>query len=220
MEKEYHPFINGPNNKNKDALEEKTGARINVPPLSVPKNEIVVAGEKEGVRQAVASIMKIYEEKVRHRSLQPEWPVVLCRASPILAVVRGQKSYSHICFRCSVSWSEKASELSYREFLLQKKKCQTVSVEVRKSQHKYVIGSRGSNLNEILETTGVSVEVPPLDSLSETITLRGEQDKLGPALTMVYSKVNIQPCAIAIYAATAMAHQTFRGDTFFRRTAS
>ena len=73
--------------------------------------------------------------------------------------------------------------------VLQKKKCQTVSVEVRKSQHKYVIGPKGTNLNEILESTGVSVEVPTLDSLSETITLRGVQDKLGPALTMVYSKV-------------------------------
>lgn len=62
-------------------------------------------------------------------------------------------------------------------------------MEVRKSQHKYVIGPKGTNLNEILEATGVSVEVPALDSLSETITLRGEQDKLGPALTMVYSKV-------------------------------
>jgi polyribonucleotide nucleotidyltransferase len=70
-------------------------------------------------------------------------------------------------------------------------RCQTVSVEVRKSQHKYVIGPRGSNLSEILAETGVSVEVPPLDSGSETITLRGEQDKLGPALTLVYSKVRL-----------------------------
>ncbi len=62
-------------------------------------------------------------------------------------------------------------------------------MEVRKSQHKYVIGPRGSNLNEILATTGVSVEVPALDNPSETITLRGEQEKLGPALTEVYSKV-------------------------------
>lgn len=74
-------------------------------------------------------------------------------------------------------------------YILQRRKCQTVSVEVRKSQHKYVIGPRGSGIQEILGTTGVSVEIPPLDSPSETITLRGEQDKLGPALTLVYSKV-------------------------------
>jgi hypothetical protein len=62
-------------------------------------------------------------------------------------------------------------------------------VEVRKSQHKYVIGQRGCNLSEILAQTGVSVEVPPGDSTSETITLRGEQEQLGIALTLVYTKV-------------------------------
>ena len=64
-----------------------------------------------------------------------------------------------------------------------------MSVEVKKSQHRYVIGPKGSGLTEILAATGVSVEIPPLDNVSETITLRGDPDKLGPALTMVYAKV-------------------------------
>ncbi|EDV24343.1 uncharacterized protein TRIADDRAFT_26766 [Trichoplax adhaerens] len=71
-----------------------------------------------------------------------------------------------------------------------RRKCKTVSVEVKKSQHKYVIGHRGQGLQEILELTGVSVEVPPSDSNSETITLRGEQEHLGNALTHVYEKAN------------------------------
>ena len=75
------------------------------------------------------------------------------------------------------------------QFAFQKRKTTTVSLEVHKGQHKYVIGPRGSNITEILELTGVSVEMPPLESPSETITLRGEQDKLGPAITLVYSKV-------------------------------
>lgn len=53
-----------------------------------------------------------------------------------------------------------------------KRKCATVSVEVRKTQHKYVIGPRGTSIAEILQETGVSVEMPPLDSDKETITLR------------------------------------------------
>lgn len=132
--KEYHPFICGPDNQFIKDLMDKTGARISVPPPSVMKNEIAVAGEKEGVHQAVHEIQTIYNQK--------------------------------------------------------KLKCQTVSVEVRKSQHKYVIGPRRSGLSEILASTGVSVEVPSQDSGSETITLRGEQEKLGPALTMVYAKAN------------------------------
>lgn len=71
----------------------------------------------------------------------------------------------------------------------QKRKTTTISVEVKKSQHKYIIGPKGNTLQEILEATGVSVEMPPLDSGSETIILRGEPDKLGPALTQVYAKV-------------------------------
>ncbi len=43
---------------------EETGARISVPPPSVQKDEIVVSGEKEGVHQAIDTIMKIYNEKV------------------------------------------------------------------------------------------------------------------------------------------------------------
>ena len=45
-------------------LIEETGAKINVPPPSVYKDEVVVSGEKEGVHKAVATIMAIYEEKV------------------------------------------------------------------------------------------------------------------------------------------------------------
>ena len=60
---------------------------------------------------------------------------------------------------------------------------------MKKSQHKYVIGPKGNSLQEILERTGVSVEIPPSDSASETVILRGEPEKLGQALTEVYAKV-------------------------------
>ncbi|XP_072350519.1 vigilin-like, partial [Scyliorhinus torazame] len=65
-----------------------------------------------------------------------------------------------------------------------------IAVEVRKSQHKYVIGPKGNSLQDILEETGISVEVPPADSLSETVILRGELENLGLALALVYAKAN------------------------------
>lgn len=65
-----------------------------------------------------------------------------------------------------------------------------MQVEVRKQQHRYVIGPKGVTIQEILKETGVSIEMPPSDNPSETITLRGEQDKLGPALTLVYEKAH------------------------------
>lgn len=46
---------------------EETGAKINIPPPSVQSDEIVVSGEKEGVMKCKATILAIYEEKVKHR---------------------------------------------------------------------------------------------------------------------------------------------------------
>ncbi|KAM9424720.1 LOW QUALITY PROTEIN: vigilin [Pholidichthys leucotaenia] len=123
LEKVFHPFIAGAHNKLVQELSQETGARISIPPPSLPKDEIVITGEKEAVALALNRIRAIYEDK--------------------------------------------------------KRKTTTISVEVKKSQHKY-IGPK-SNTPEILEATGVSVEMPPLDSSSETIILRGEPDKLGPS---------------------------------------
>ncbi|TVK90601.1 Vigilin [Bagarius yarrelli] len=134
IDKVYHPFITGAYNKIVGEMMQETGARINIPPPSINKTEIVITGEKEQVAVAVAMIKKIYEEKKRNVT--------------------------------------------------------TIAVEVKKSQHKYVIGPKGNTLQEILERTGVSVEIPPPDSSSETVILRGEPDRLGQALTEVYAKAN------------------------------
>ncbi|XP_075165976.1 satellite-binding protein 1 Dp1 [Haematobia irritans] len=130
----YHPFIVGPYNENLNKIIEETGAKVNVPPQSVQKDEIVIMGEKDAVAAAKAKVEAIYKEM--------------------------------------------------------EKKCSTVSVEVAKAQHRYVIGPKGSTIAEILQLTGVSVEMPSLDSPLETITLRGPQVALGNALTVVYQKAN------------------------------
>jgi len=131
----YHPFITGPNNDNIEKLKtEHPACRINIPPLSVMKDELSLAGETEDVQAVKAKIMKLFKDIER--------------------------------------------------------KASTVSVEVKKSQHKYVIGPKGNSINEILAETGVFVEMPSSESVSETITLRGPQDKLGLALTKVYEKAN------------------------------
>lgn len=63
----YHPFISGPFGKIEEELARETGARINIPPLIVQKDEIVVSGEKEAVAQARERILAIYEEKVQRK---------------------------------------------------------------------------------------------------------------------------------------------------------
>ncbi|XP_021963131.1 vigilin isoform X2 [Folsomia candida] len=131
--KKFHPFILGPFGEKVGSLIAVTGARINIPPVSVMNDEISVVGEKEGVAKAVQAIKNDLEVF---------------------------------------------------------KKYVTVSVEVRKTQHKYIIGKQRITINEILRETGVSVEIPPLESPSETISLHGPAEILGSALTVVYEKAN------------------------------
>ncbi|XP_040577947.2 vigilin isoform X3 [Lepeophtheirus salmonis] len=131
----YHPFIHGPNGETVKALATKyPNVRVNIPHPSVMKDDIYVAGDREGVVAICLAIDQIYKDI--------------------------------------------------------EKKAATVSVEVRKPQHKYIFGPKGQTLNDILAETGVFVEVPPTDSQSDTITLRGPQDKLGTALNKVYEKAN------------------------------
>jgi len=56
----YHPFIQGPSNDyiNK-MIADNPGVRINIPPLSVQKDELSIAGEKDGVMAVKEKIMQI-----------------------------------------------------------------------------------------------------------------------------------------------------------------
>jgi hypothetical protein len=94
------------------------------------------------------------------------------------------------CDYCRHIWS--IIQQPFREFYQSRnggeKKYKVMSVEVPKSQHKYVIGDHGNTIAEILQTIGVSVEMPPDNSTTDTITLRGPHDKLGLAMSMVYEK--------------------------------
>lgn len=61
---------------------------------------------------------------------------------------------------------------------------------VPKAQHRFIIGSKRSGIDEILRETDVSVEVPQEDEKSDSITLRGPPERLGDALALIYSKAS------------------------------
>lgn len=179
----YYPWIRGPNNETVDALAAETGAKINIPPPAAQNEMIVITGEKEGVHRAAAAIKNIYEEK-------------LANAKSVTCQVRCQ-----YCFRCSSYPSSGLMQAGIYSFAIILVLnfffrpffwffiC-TVFFKVPKPQHRYIIGPQRKGLTEILKETGVSVEVPPEEENSHTITLRGDQDKLGPALALVYAKAS------------------------------
>lgn len=74
-----------------------------------------------------------------------------------------------------------AKERIYEIYNNKKQNCESIHIVIKKCQHKYIIGPKGSVLNDIFKTTGVSIEMPT-DPDSEQIILRGEQEKLGKLL--------------------------------------
>ncbi|OMJ07515.1 Vigilin 1 [Smittium culicis] len=65
-----------------------------------------------------------------------------------------------------------------------------IQISLPKRQHRFVIGPKGSNVSEILESTGCSVEVPSIADQSTNITIRGPQTSLMDAMTKVMEKAN------------------------------
>ena len=65
----WHPFILGPNRQTADRLVERTGrdVKLGIPPSMIQSDEIVVSGDKDGVREVEAAIKRMYEEMVRIR---------------------------------------------------------------------------------------------------------------------------------------------------------
>ena len=68
--------------------------------------------------------------------------------------------------------------------------CGELTAKVPTEKHRFVIGPKGVYIREIMEKTGVVVEVPPAEKGDDTIILRGHQQNLVHALTMVYERAN------------------------------
>jgi len=133
--KMYHPWIRGYNNEVCNDIAQRTGAKINIPPPQIEKDEIAVSGERDKVDAACAEIKRLYALK-------------------------------------------------------SKVKITKLSIQITKSQHKLVIGQKGTTVQETFRDFDVYVQVPKLESPSETIFLYGEDSKLGAALTHVCQKAN------------------------------
>jgi hypothetical protein len=57
--KVFHPFITGAHNEKIKAFTEGSGVKVNIPPLSVQKDEISIAGERDGVLKVKLAIIQV-----------------------------------------------------------------------------------------------------------------------------------------------------------------
>lgn len=204
--KEHHGLILGKRGDRLKEIEKQSATKINVPSIAEESDVITISGPKEGVEKAEHEIRTMSDEQSKKAFERVHVPKIyhpfilgpFNRNLQLLTEQTGarinvpppsvmQDEITIIGEKDGVSRAKAEIEGIYRDM---EKKCSTVSVEVPKAQHKYVFGQRGSTIQEILESTGVSVEIPSSDTKSDTITLRGPQDKLGMALSNVYEKAN------------------------------
>ncbi|XP_070160748.1 vigilin [Polyergus mexicanus] len=204
--KDHHRWILGKQGQRLKDLEQKTATKINVPGVQDQSDIITITGTKEGIEKAEHEIRVISDEQSRKAFERITVPKIyhpfiygahnenlnamIAETGARINIPPASVQQDEITIageKDGVLAAKQKIESIYKDM---EKRCTTVSVEVPKSQHKYVIGPRGSTIAEILQTTGVSVEMPAPDSVTGTITLRGPQEKLGQALNKVYEKAN------------------------------
>ncbi|CAK1552035.1 unnamed protein product [Leptosia nina] len=204
--KEHHRWILGKQGVKLKKLEKMTATKVTVPSIADNSEIITITGTKEGIETAEHEIRVCSEEQSRkalERITVPKiyHPFILGPFGERVAALSAETGARvHIPPQSTQSdeivvAGEKTGVLAAKAQIEQiyeemAKKCSTVRVEVPKSQHKYVIGTRGTTIQEILRETGVSVEMPPPDSPTGTITLHGPHNKIGLALSKVCEKAN------------------------------
>lgn len=201
--KQFHRFILGRQGVKLRDLEEKSGTKIRIPGPSDESDKIKISGPKDGIEMARKEIVKIAKNQGERGNEKLDIP------REYHAFIRGRKE--EIASQCSghvminvppTHKPDSGTELSIigdkqsvnvAKLLIQdiynrkKEKVTEVSVDIAKEQHRYIIGKGGAGVQEIFTRHDVVVEVPPTESKSLAITLRGEPQHLGPALNEVYA---------------------------------
>ncbi|KAK7888780.1 hypothetical protein WMY93_024340 [Mugilogobius chulae] len=132
---------------------QETGARINVPPPSVNKTEIVITGEKEQVAHAMALIKKISDDKVHIEFTEGEEKITLEGPTKDVQMVQSQ---------IEAIVTDLVSRMDYAE------------ISVDPKFHRHLIGKGGVNINRIKEVHKVTVRIPPDNEKSNLIRIEGD----------------------------------------------
>lgn len=206
--KEHHKLILGKKGTRLRELEQNTGTKITVPNVNDASDSITIVGSKESIEQAANEMCMISDEQLKHAqdslsvpklyhpfitggnnsnvaALNLEYGVRVNVPPPsvqndIITIIGEKEAIA------------KVKDIIQKNYQEMEETYTAIPVEVKKSQHKLVVGPKGSNIAEIMNVHGVSVEVPPQDSETSTITLRGPSAKLGTALNLVYEKAHSQ----------------------------
>uniref|UniRef100_A0A672LWT6 Vigilin n=1 Tax=Sinocyclocheilus grahami TaxID=75366 RepID=A0A672LWT6_SINGR len=177
FEKAFHPFIAGAYNQLVQEVSQETGARISIPPPSVPKDEIVITGEKEAVAMAIARIRAIYEEKAKSvivvEVIAPAWlhRFIIGKKGQNISRITQQlpKRYRLLKF-----WRFNVQSLSILFFSLQMARMDYAEINIDHRFHRHLIGKNGANINRVKEQYKVSVRIPQDSERCGLVRIEGD----------------------------------------------
>jgi len=204
--RDHHKVILGKKGERLRDLERNTATKITVPNQSEEKDTITISGTKEGIEKAeheLRTLSDAQSKKAMERIIVPKHfhPFIFGPYNETMNQIANdtrarinipppsvmKDEITVVGEKESIGEAVRRIAAIHREM---EKKCTTVTIDIPRTQHKYIIGTRGGTLQEILKETGVSVEVPATADDNDTITLRGPPERLGNALTMVYQKAS------------------------------
>lgn len=199
--KDYHRFLIGQGGKVRQEMEAKTNARIQIPKAEEETEDILVSGHLGAVQAARVEIFNIVSERTNVGSetliIDKLYHVFLLNSDRLRQFQ--ETSTVKIKFGTEtnpdeVQISGKLQEVADAAALIdeiygeKKRTTKSVSVGVNKKQHRFVIGSKGVNIQEILKATGCAIFVPQSSDPSDSITIVGEDSMILKALEMVMEK--------------------------------
>uniref|UniRef100_A0A671VYC9 Vigilin n=1 Tax=Sparus aurata TaxID=8175 RepID=A0A671VYC9_SPAAU len=189
LEKAFHPFIAGAHNRLVQELSQETGARISIPPPSLPKDEIVITGEKEAVALALNRIRAIYDDKAKSVMVvevtAPAWlhRFIIGKKGQNIGRITQQLPRVHIEFTDGeerISLEGPTEEVEQAQTQIQEiikdllVRMDYTEVIIDQRFHRHLIGKNGANINRIKEQYKVSVRIPQDSERSGLVRIEGD----------------------------------------------
>lgn len=156
-----HPWIRGINNEIVNDIAARTGAKINIPPPQIEKDEIAVSGEKEKVEQACAEIKRIHKSKAKVTKLaiqitKSQHKLIIGKnGSTIQEIFKDFDVYVQVPKADSTSetiylFGEEAKLGAALSMVCAKaNSIVNIKIEVPSWLHRYLIGEKGANISKI-----------------------------------------------------------------------
>lgn len=157
----YHPWIRGFNNEIANDIIARTGAKVNIPPPQIEKDEIAISGEKEKVELACAEIQRIYKNTPKVTKLA----IQITKSQHKLIIGKNGSTVQEIFKDYDVYVQVPKLEVNSETIYLYGQESKlgaalamvcakansivNIKIEVASWLHRYLIGERGSNISKI-----------------------------------------------------------------------